>query len=66
MKAGVMSVRKNINVTRTYQPEPEDCARALQLLLKKPVSNESSPTLATPDDTRGESRNGSRTKSRIP
>ena len=35
------------SVTRTYSPEPDACARALELLLKKHVSNEGSPTPAT-------------------
>jgi hypothetical protein len=42
-----MSARKSISVTRTYRHEPDECARALITLLKKPVSNEGSPTPAT-------------------
>jgi hypothetical protein len=45
-----MSARKTITVIRTYRHDPEDCARALELLLKKPVSNEGSPTPATLDN----------------
>jgi hypothetical protein len=39
-KAGVMSARRNISVTRTYTVAPEACVRALTLLLKKSVSKE--------------------------
>jgi hypothetical protein len=42
-----VSARKSINVTRTYQHESDECVRALITLLKKPVSNEGSPTPAT-------------------
>jgi hypothetical protein len=61
-----MSARKSITVTRTYKPAPDDCARALALLLKRPVILEGSPTLATLEDTRGESKNGSRAKPILP
>ena len=37
-KAGVMSARRNISVTRTYTVAPDACARALTLLLKNSVS----------------------------
>jgi hypothetical protein len=30
-----MSACKSINVTRSYEPAPDDCARALQVLLEK-------------------------------
>ena len=40
MEANAMSVRKNIDVRRTYRPEPDDCTRALTLLLKKSASKE--------------------------
>ncbi len=33
-----MSAPKNISVNRNYQAAPEHCLRALELLLKKPVS----------------------------
>jgi hypothetical protein len=50
MKAGVMGARKNITVIRTYRPKPDDCARALQLLLKKPAKKGTRP--GAPDDAR--------------
>ena len=37
-KAGVMSARKNISVTRTYTVAPDACVCALILLLKNSVS----------------------------
>jgi hypothetical protein len=37
-KAGVMSARRNISVTRTYAVAPDACVRALTLLLKNSVS----------------------------
>ncbi len=39
-KAGVMSARRNISVTRTYTVAPDACVRALTLLLKNRVSKE--------------------------
>lgn len=39
-KAGVMSARRYISVTRTYTVAPDDCVRALTLLLKNSVSKE--------------------------
>ena len=39
--------KRTITVARAYSPQAEDCARALELLLKKPVSNEGSPSPAT-------------------
>jgi hypothetical protein len=58
--------KRSISVIRTYTPEPDDCTRALELLLKRPVRNEGSPSLATLNDTRGESENDSRTKPILP
>jgi hypothetical protein len=56
-KAGVMSARKNISVVRSYKYEPDECVRALTILLKKPISNEGSPTPATLDNEAKESKN---------
>ena len=39
-KAGVMSARRNISVTRTYTVAPDACVRALTFLLKNSVSKE--------------------------
>ena len=55
MKAGVMSARKQITVTRDYRHEPDDCARALELLLKESVRKEGGPTTAL-DDAKKESK----------
>jgi hypothetical protein len=41
--------RRSIVVTRDYCPAPNDCARALGLVLKKPVSKEGGPETA-PDN----------------
>jgi hypothetical protein len=43
---------QNITVMRTYKPEPEDCARALALLLSKPVHKEGGPPTAPKDDVK--------------
>ena len=32
--------KRNVTVSREYKPTPDDCARALLLLLKKPVIEE--------------------------
>lgn len=53
VKAGVMSAGKNITVTRTYRPGPDDCARAIALLLSKPVSKKGGPPTAPRDDMKG-------------
>jgi hypothetical protein len=42
-----VSGSKRIAITRTYKHEPDNCLRALITLLKKPASNEGSPTPAT-------------------
>ena len=39
-KAGVMSARRNISVTRTHTVAPDGCVCALTLLLKNSVSKE--------------------------
>jgi hypothetical protein len=51
MEASAMSVRKNISVRRTYRPEPDDCARALTLLLKKSANKEAARP-GGPDDAK--------------
>ena len=35
-----MSRSKQVTVTRSYQPVPEDCARAVELLLKQLANQE--------------------------
>jgi hypothetical protein len=51
MEANAMSVRKNIDVRRTYRPEPDDCTRALTLLLKKSANKEAARPRG-PDDAK--------------
>lgn len=58
-KAGVMSARRNISVTRTYTVAPDACVRALTLLLKNSVSKKA----AKPAQFRtGEAKSSMRTK----
>jgi hypothetical protein len=52
---------KNAIVTRNYRLAPDECAHALELLLKTSVRKEGSPVLATLEDTRGETKHVSRT-----
>jgi hypothetical protein len=47
VKAGVMSTRKSITVTRDYKLEADACLHALITLLKKPANHEGSPSPAT-------------------
>jgi hypothetical protein len=51
MEANAMSVRKNIDVRRTYRPEPDDCTRALTLLVKKSANKEAARP-GGPDDAK--------------
>ena len=44
-----MSSRKQITVTRTYRRGPDACARALALLLKKPVRVKAAEPAPEPD-----------------
>jgi hypothetical protein len=62
----VSGTRQAAIVTRDYRPAPDNCARALELLLKKSASKEGGPVLAAPDDTRGESKRVSRARRTIP
>ena len=59
-----MSACKSISVTRSYTSEADACARALALLLKRPVSKEGGPHTA-PDDAKKEFKHVG-AKSRIP
>lgn len=54
-----MSARKSISVSRTYRHEPDDCLRALILLLEKPVCKKGGPPTAA-DNARKESEHVSR------
>ncbi len=44
-------IRPNALVSRHYRPSPVDCARALELLLKKRVKKGTRP--GAPDDRKG-------------
>jgi hypothetical protein len=46
------SSRNAAVVVRNYRAVPDDCARALQLLLKRPVIKEGSPYTAPVDPRR--------------
>jgi hypothetical protein len=47
-----MSVpRQSITVSRSYNPASDQCVRALELLLKKPLGKEGGPPTA-PDDAK--------------
>jgi hypothetical protein len=48
--------RQHAIVSRGYNPKPDDCARALEFLLKVPESKKGGPATA-PDDRKG-SKNG--------
>ncbi len=59
--------KRGIIVSRSYSPAPDQCVRALKVLLNKPVTKEGSPTLATLDDAKVRpSSDDSRAKSTIP
>jgi hypothetical protein len=58
-----VSTRKQIVVSRTYEPAPEDCSKALVLLLQAPVHNEAARPAPEPDrydgtKVQGDSANG--------
>ncbi len=46
------SPKQGVGVSRSYSPTFDECARALVLLLKEPVSKKGGPTTA-PDDAKG-------------
>jgi hypothetical protein len=48
-----VSGSKQIAVTRDYQPEPDVCAQALELVLKTSVRKEGGPTIADPMKAKG-------------
>jgi hypothetical protein len=59
--------KRGVTVSRSYSPAPDRCVRALEVLLKKPVTKEGSPTLATLDDAKVRSfSDDSRARPRIP
>ena len=39
-------------VSRSYDPAPDQCVRALELLLKQPISKEGGPPTAPKDDAK--------------
>jgi hypothetical protein len=50
--------KRSVVVSRSYEAAPDDCARALRLLLNKPVCKEGGPATA-PDDEKVRSSNDS-------
>jgi hypothetical protein len=54
----VGTTKRSISVTRDYQPELEDCTRALALLFNKPVRKEGGPPTAL-DSAKGGSSDSS-------
>jgi hypothetical protein len=65
VRASVMSARKNISVSRTYRHEPDECLRALILLLEKLVCKKGGPP-AAPDDAKVRSKHDSRATCILP
>jgi hypothetical protein len=51
------SPRQSVLVMRHYRPAPENCARALELLLKKSVRKKGGPETA-PEDARKDKNAG--------
>ena len=49
--------KQAIVVSRSYSPAPDYCARAMELLLKKPVKK-GGPAMTAPDDAAKEIQNG--------
>jgi hypothetical protein len=60
----VSTTKQSTSVTRIYEHKPENCARALALLLSKPTSKKGGPPTA-PDSAKGGSSDSS-AKTRIP
>jgi hypothetical protein len=57
-----MSVpRQSITVSRSYNPASDQCVRALELLLKKPVSTEGGRATAPDDAMKGSKHDRART-----
>jgi hypothetical protein len=61
----VSSSRQNITVSRQYRPAPDDCVRALALLLEKSVIKEGGPA-TIPKNAKVRSKNDSCVVHRIP
>jgi hypothetical protein len=63
----VSAPKHSIIVSRSYSPALDQCVRALELLLNKPLAIEGSPVLATLDDAKVRpTSDDSRARSRIP
>ena len=41
--------KESVNVSRSYEPVPEDCVKALALLLRVPVHNKATRPAPEPD-----------------
>lgn len=53
MRSALVNMRKQgVTISRVYRTEPDECARALELLLKAFVSKGGGPVTA-PDDRKG-------------
>ena len=50
--------KRNVIVSREYKPAPDDCVRALELLLKKPVIEEVGRPAPEPTDRDAERDQG--------
>jgi hypothetical protein len=61
----VSGSRQKAIVSREYRVSPDDCARALEFLLKTSVSKEAAGW-ATSNDAKVRFKNGSRTTSILP
>jgi hypothetical protein len=51
-ESAMSAPRQSITVSRIYEPEPEHCAHALEILLKASVRQEDSPNPTVPDDAK--------------
>jgi hypothetical protein len=60
------SSKQKALISRRYEPSPDHCIRALELLLKSSGSKEGGSAITAPDDTRGDSKRVSRTETIIP
>ena len=58
-----MSARKQpASITRAYEPTPNACIRALEILLKAPVHREGGFPVTAPDNAKVRSKHDSRAR----
>jgi hypothetical protein len=55
-----VSTRKQVIVSRDYQPQPGAMVQALEFLLRTPVNQGGNRTLVAPDDAKVRSKHDSR------